>query len=259
MEEPFQPESPADTHHPNRRGGDRRRGTGSRHGHHRRGALPLPLMMPLAVAGVSRMAMMGRGGGRGRRFSPQEGPLEGRHPFRGPGNQRSEGGPPFGFGGGPFGRQPRARRGDVRGGILALLQEGSFNGYQIIQEFSQRSIGAWRASPGAVYPALQQLEDEGLIVAQESDGKRTFSLTDAGREYIAAHPNETAAPWETMAEGVDSKAQELGDLLRQVSMAAMQVMQSGTEAQIAEARKLIANTRRSLYRILAEDEESTEA
>ena len=60
-------------------------------------------------------------------------------------------------------RGPRVKRGDVRAAALALLAEEPPNGYQIIQEISERSGGVWRPSPGSVYPALQQLEDEGLI------------------------------------------------------------------------------------------------
>ena len=98
-------------------------------------------------------------------------------------------GGPWGFpGGGPFGgpppwagRRSKARRGDVRAAILALLAEEPRNGYQLIQEIDERSDGEWRPSPGAVYPALQQLTDEGLIEADEQDGRRTFRLSETRR------------------------------------------------------------------------------
>ncbi len=73
-------------------------------------------------------------------------------------------GGPGGFGQ-PFGPGRRAARGDVRAAILVLLAEKPSHGYQIIQELERRSDGAWRASPGSVYPTLQQLEDEGLVRA----------------------------------------------------------------------------------------------
>jgi DNA-binding PadR family transcriptional regulator len=185
----------------------------------------------------------------GRRHGP--GPFGGPPPFgRGGGPGR---GFPFGpFG--PFGRGPRARRGDVRAGILALLAEGPRNGYQIIQELGQRSGGAWRPSPGSIYPALQQLEDEGLVRAEEIDGKRAFRLTDAGRDYMAARREEPAAPWDAMSGGAEHPAMETGELLQQVALAAMQVVHTGTAAQQAEARQILTNARRSLYRVLAEDE-----
>src|SRR5690606_12085038 len=74
--------------------------------------------------------------------------------------------PPFGRG---FGG--RARKGDVRHAILSLLAEAPSNGYGLIKAIHERSHGAWRASPGSVYPTLQQLVDEGLI-APSSDGPR---------------------------------------------------------------------------------------
>src|SRR3984957_14138727 len=97
-------------------------------------------------------------------------------------------GPGFGFG--PprgFGRhQGKARRGDIRTAALLLLAEEPRNGYAIMQEVEQRSSGLWRPSPGSVYPALAQLEDEGLILSEEIDGRKRFAITDAGREQIAA-------------------------------------------------------------------------
>src|SRR5688500_1336560 len=63
---------------------------------------------------------------------------------------------------------PRVRRGDVRAALLALLHEGPQNGYQMIQGIEERSLGVWRPSPGSVYPALQQLEDEGLVASDEA-------------------------------------------------------------------------------------------
>src|SRR2546430_11923616 len=111
---------------------------------------------------------------------------------RGRGRPRGPGEWPGGFGGpwggwwpGPPGppRGQKAGRGDVRAAILALLREGPRNGYQIMSDVEERTRGAWRPSPGAVYPALSQLADEGLIESEESGGRRTYRLTDAGREY----------------------------------------------------------------------------
>jgi len=211
------------------------------------GAAALPLM----ALGIAGMAMAGgehgRGGFRGGPFG------EGRGPFGG--GRGGFGGFPFGGPGGPFGGGgPRAKRGDVRAGILALLNEESRNGYQIIQELGQRSGGAWRPSSGAVYPALQQLEDEGLIVAEERDGKRTFALTEAGRlAYIATNPDESGAPWEALRDGIGEDWRTVGGLIQEVAMAAMQVVRTGSTAQTAEAATVLKNTRRALYRILAED------
>jgi DNA-binding PadR family transcriptional regulator len=183
-------------------------------------------------------AMSGhRGGHRGRHGrGPRGGPHFGPGPF-GPG----------------FGRGPRARRGDVRAALLVLLAEEPRNGYGLMQEIERRSGGAWRPSPGSVYPALQQLEDEGLVRPVESAGRKEFELTDEGRAYVTDNADELGTPWEDVAGGNEHVA-ELRTLVFGVGAAVMQVVQAGTEAQVAEASRVLEDTRRALYRILAGDE-----
>jgi DNA-binding PadR family transcriptional regulator len=153
-------------------------------------------------------------------------------------------------------RGPRARRGNVRAAALALLAEQPMNGYQIIQEIGERSGGVWRPSPGSIYPALQQLEDEGLIRVEAGEGgRRAFQLTDEGRSYAEAHPDELNAPWDLVAGGAGGVAIEMRQLIGQVAMAAFQVVSAGTDAQAAQARKVLTDTRKALYRILAADED----
>jgi DNA-binding PadR family transcriptional regulator len=186
--------------------------------------------------------------------------MQGRHgpfgfdprAFWGPGP-----GGPGGHGGrgGGFGRGPKARRGDVRAAILLLLAEEPQNGYQLIQEIERRSKGIWKPSPGSVYPALQQLEDEGLVRAQETEGRRAFNLTDEGRAYIEANREELGNPWDAVSGGVDEGVMDLRGLMMQVGAATMQVAAAG---HVDEARKILAETRRALYRILAEDDPSSE-
>jgi len=202
-----------------------------------------------------------RGRGRFERGGPFErggrgGPGE---PGFGPGGP----GGPFGFGPfGPFGpgrgrRGSRARRGDIRAAALVLIAEEPRNGYQIIQALADRSNGAWRASPGSVYPALQQLEDEGLITATSDDGQRRWQLTDAGRTYVDENREKLGAPWESVGVAMPSGARELAELGIQVGSALHQVVRAGNDAQLAQAAKILKDTRRSLYRILAEDENPT--
>ncbi len=171
---------------------------------------------------------------------------------------RGEFGGPFGgfagFGGGPRGRGRKARRGDIRTAALLLLSEEPRNGYQIMQEVQERSGGVWRASPGSVYPALQQLEDEGLIRSEESDGRKLYVLTDAGRAFVTERGEDKPAPWDQMSGDVSDQAHELGKLMREVAFAFSQVIRTGSEGQIGSAREVLARTRRDLYRILADGE-----
>jgi DNA-binding PadR family transcriptional regulator len=163
---------------------------------------------------------------------------------------------PAGFGGPFFGSGRRAGRGDIRAAILALLAEEPMHGYQIIQVISERSGGNWTPSPGSVYPTLQQLEDEGLIEPAASEsGRRVFALTDAGR---AASNESTAggapAPWEEAVGEADRELVELRDLVHQVLAATRQVAQAGTAAQIKGAQDVLRTARKSIYRLLAEDD-----
>lgn len=164
-----------------------------------------------------------------------------------------------GFRGGHSGRpRRRMRRGDVRAAILLLVEEQPRNGYQVIQEIEARSEGAWRPSPGSVYPAFQLLADEGLVRGESRDGGHVFELTDAGRTYVEEHREQLGSPWTLAGEGLPDGVRELGKLLMQVGIAVKQVMHAGGETQSAEAAKVLAETRRSLYRILAEDEPTEE-
>jgi DNA-binding PadR family transcriptional regulator len=132
-----------------------------------------------------------------------------------------------------------------------LLAEEPRNGYQIMQEVQERSGGIWSPSPGSVYPALQQLEDEGLIHTQEGDGRKLFALTDEGRAVVAERESDRPAPWEQTGS-VAGEAHELGKLMREVGFAFMQVMRTGSKGQMATARDVLSTTRRDLYRILAD-------
>jgi DNA-binding PadR family transcriptional regulator len=165
--------------------------------------------------------------------------------------------PPFGPWGGPgggsFGSGPRVRRGDVRTAVLAVLAEQPRNGYQVIQEVAERSGGVWRPSAGSVYPALAQLEDEGLVRALAEGSGRVYELTDEGRRHVDADPDQYAAPWEQVAGTVDEHAEELRDLVGQLAAAAIQVGRAGSTTQAAKARRVLTDARRSLYRLLAEE------
>jgi DNA-binding PadR family transcriptional regulator len=185
---------------------------------------------------------MGRGGPRDR----------GGH---GPGGFGRHGG----GGGSPFRRFPkeffssggRARRGNIRAAVLALLAEEPRNGYQIMQQIEERSQGAWRPSSGSVYPILQQLEDEGLA----STNGRTYELTEKGRAYVKANPDEMRAPWQ-IEEG-DPREQVIAfrHLIVEVVSAVKQVAVSGNAAQLTAAKKILSDAKRALYRLLAEDDE----
>jgi len=204
------------------------------------------------------------------------------HDWNGPGERRARGGfggrpggpPPwvaemfghgmvpgggrhFGGGRGPWQRPgPRARRGDVRAAILDVLHadvEQNLNGYQVIQKIAERTDGAWKPSPGSVYPTIQQLEDEGLLATAEDAGRKVLRLTDAGRSYVTEHPDEMAAVWAPFDEESDAEdGTDLKKVIGQTMAAIWQIASTGTTAQVEEAAQVLAETRRKLYTILAE-------
>jgi DNA-binding PadR family transcriptional regulator len=195
----------------------------------------------------------GKGGHGHQRPTPEE--IEELIALR---RMRGFGGPGFGgpgFGGPRGGRgrgRGRARRGDVRLAVLRLLADEPRNGYQLMQTIEERSGGEWRPSPGSMYPTLSQLEDEALIRSAEADGSRVFELTDAGREHLETRADEPD-PW-TPSDGHSEHAMaELGPLVIGIGKAVWQVASVGSEVQRARALELLHETRRGLYRILAED------
>jgi len=138
-----------------------------------------------------------------------------------------------------------------------LLAEEPRNGYQLMQTIEERSGGRWRPSPGSVYPTLSQLEDEGLIRAVEHDGTKLFEITDSGRERLNELKTDPA-PWEPDEQEDNPQANslsEIASLIIQIGKAAWQVAQEGDERQTEKACKTLAETRRALYRILAQDDE----
>ncbi|MBV9606675.1 MAG: helix-turn-helix transcriptional regulator [Solirubrobacterales bacterium] len=217
---------------------------------------------------IARLAMMkGEGRGRGRHSHMDHlerlaalrefrgGPWGDRPPFGGPGRGGPGRGGPFGGGRG------RRRRGDVRTALLMLLAEEPRNGYQLMQIIEERSGGRWRPSPGSVYPTLAQLEDEGLIRAVERDGTKLLEITDTGRERLAESKTDPA-PWEPEDQDDDPQAHslsEIASLVIQIGKAAWQVAQEGDERQTEKARQTLAETRRALYRILAQDEDEQDS
>lgn len=166
--------------------------------------------------------------------------------------------PPFARGPGTWGgrRGRRGRRGNVRAAVLALLAEkGAQHGYAIMNELAERSGGLWRPSPGSIYPVLSQLQDEGLVVVEEAEGRRNFSLTEAGRTYVAEHAEELEEPWKVAESGPRERIQSIMAGMAALGAAVEQVARHGDEAQAEQAAAVLEDARKRMYRILAGDDE----
>lgn len=165
-------------------------------------------------------------------------------------------GPGFGPGFGPRGHRGggrRAGRGEIRAALLLLLAERPMHGYQVITELAERTDGRWRPSPGAVYPAISQLQDEGLVTVADDGGRRLASLTDEGRAYVEEHRDELGTPWQKVAEDPRRQGHELHHAMRALGGAVEQVARAGTRAQAEAAAAVLDKARREVYLVLADD------
>lgn len=169
---------------------------------------------------------------------------------------------------------------DVRATVLSLLNEQPQHGAQIIRTISERSDGEWEPSATEVYPVLQLLLDEALATVEEQDGRRQYTLTDAGREEAASlatagDDDEDAAdaedaacaswtPWGRLPRfsDVSDFAESHGELPKagaKLGQAVQQVGLTGTEEQRARVAALLDATRRDIYSILAEEPAADDA
>jgi DNA-binding PadR family transcriptional regulator len=150
----------------------------------------------------------------------------------------------------PGGRMPR---GDVRAAVLLLLADEPMHGYQLMQAVAERSGGQWRPSPGAIYPTINQLEDEGLVTVTASAGRKLVTLTDAGREHAAGL--QGGDPFASFAGG--GRSVDLHGAVHQVHEAARQIGRTGSEDQITAAAGILAEARKALYLLLANGPDDT--
>ena len=198
---------------------------------------------PGGESGQGRFRAGGRGEGGGGK-----GEGRGRGHGHGPGFGAGFGGP--GRGRGPW---SRAKRGDVRAATLLALAEEPMHGYQIMQQLEQRSGGAWRPSPGSVYPTLQLLEDQGLIKGEEAEGKRVFSLTEAGVEE-AGKLKEKLGESPFGEGGEQDPRYALRQAAFQLAGAVKQVAVTGSGDDAQKALEILREARKKIYALLAEAE-----
>ena len=134
-------------------------------------------------------------------------------------------------------------------------------------QIAERSGGAWKPSPGSVYPTIQQLEDEGLVEADDERGRRTLRLTDEGRTYVEEHADELAETWAPFGRQFGERRGDevppggeyaaLKPEIGQVMAAVWQIVTTGTDRQRREAINILIETRRKLYGLLADGDDET--
>jgi len=161
---------------------------------------------------------------------------------------------PHGRGGHGFGPFGRARRGMIKAAVFAALAEGPMHGYQIMQRIEELSGGMWKPSPGSVYPTLQEFEDRGLVKSDEVEGKRIYSLTDEGKaEADKLRDTEGNLPWMT-AEGPVGARMKLRQSIGGLAAATRQVGMNGSDEMVDKTIAILAEARKRIYALLAEED-----
>lgn len=142
---------------------------------------------------------------------------------------------PFIGGAFPWGRGGRWGRffgpGEIRLALLSMLESGPKHGYELMKELETKSGGIYKASAGAIYPALQQLEDEGLVISDAAAGKRTYSLTDAGKAELQREGEAVKKIWQ--------RAEQAGDWGKWIGPEAAEVMRPAGEVMKAAMRAAV--------------------
>lgn len=147
-------------------------------------------------------------------------------------------GGPFGGPRGPFGQGENGRffgRGDVKFALLALLRERPMYGYEMIKALEEKSGGFYTPSPGSIYPTLQMLEERSLVSVQEIDGKKVYSITDAGRALLQEHQEQeqhAGPPW------MRHRRERGGQSWGRPDVQAMQALRAEAQALRSEAMEV---------------------
>ncbi|HEY8560764.1 MAG TPA: PadR family transcriptional regulator [Pyrinomonadaceae bacterium] len=156
----------------------------------------------------------------------------------------------FGPGGcGPVfkGEFMRMRRGDIKFHLLEILKDTPRHGYEIMSELEQRS-GGYRPSPGSVYPTLQMLEEGNFLTSEQVDGKKVYTITEAGLKLL-----EERGATRFEANPKMARAVEVRKSLMKLGAAVRDGVRDGDEETVKKINEILNRARRDVYSILAEN------
>ncbi|MBE9228144.1 PadR family transcriptional regulator [Phormidium sp. LEGE 05292] len=158
------------------------------------------------------------------------------------------------FAGDGWGDKPRTRRGDIKYILLGLLMNRPQHGYELIKELEARHGGFRRPSPGSVYPTLQMLEEGGYLTSEEVEGKRVYTITESGRQFLSDRKEHSQSRnvHDSFTESKPSELIELRRSLTDLNDAVAQVARSGNLEQTNRVRDLLVQVKREIYKLLSE-------
>lgn len=152
-----------------------------------------------------------------------------------------------------WGDEPRTRRGDIKFMLLGLLAERPQHGYELMKELEVRRGGFRRSSPGSVYPTLQMLEEGGYLSSEAVEGKRVYTITDSGRQFLSdRHPQPGSRNTDDRFVDKPSELIELRRTLTELNDAVTQIARSGNVEQTNRVRDLLVQVKREIYKLLSE-------
>lgn len=159
----------------------------------------------------------------------------------------------FGMGIGMWpGRRRRFKRGMLKYVILKLLEADERHGYELMRHFSEQGWGRLAAS--SLYPLLASLEEEGYIEGREEDGKRTYRITEKGRQRLRDVAHDLSAELDDDdEEGTGVTHRDLRDALHRLSGAASQAAHGAKPETVQQIVELLNKARKDIYVLLANE------
>ena len=153
---------------------------------------------------------------------------------------------------------PHFERGDIKLVVLNLLKDKPRHGYDIIQEIEKKFHGFYNPSSGIIYPTLQLLEDRDMVISNQKDGKKVYTITDQGLKFLKEHEDEL----EEMQKRVHGPWGEYGDFMHEIreemgqtaKLMFLKVSQGKLNTEKKEKlHKAFNNFREELEKIISED------
>lgn len=143
-------------------------------------------------------------------------------------------------------------RGDLKYVILKLLSEKPMHGYEVMRALEEEWCGCYSASPGSVYPTLQMLEDQGYVVCEEQEGKKVYSITEEGREFLVENGDLVDDILDRISEFTDrlfrSEMRDLSRSFRKLSRVTFQrgVRWAETPEQLEKIKEILERAAREI-------------